>query len=381
MDPTNGCTSTSSAIVTQDTTHPAAATTSSVPANGLLSCTNTSVLLTGSSSTSGVTYSWTGPNGFTASTASATATSAGNYTVTVTNPTNGCATSVTAPAITQNTTVPGGVSATVNQKLTCNNASVTLTGNSTTSGVTYAWTGPNNFASSSRVTTTTAGGVYSLKATDPTNGCSFTTTITVQADVTPPQGVTATSDGSLTCTVGQVNLTGGSTTTGVNYSWTGPNGFFDPEQVTAVTDSGTYTLLVSNPANGCTKTATITVTADFTQCSAVVAKATTGHSSSLDMSTGSTSGAAGLTYKVYPNPVSTSAFVDLNSPERTHVSVEVYNTVGVREQVLFDGTVEAGTPYKWRLDASRLTAGIHYCIIRTKNKVYTSKLLISGERP
>jgi hypothetical protein len=96
---------------------------------------------------------------------------------------------------------------------------------------------------------------------------------------------------------------------------------------------------------------------------------------------GSTSGAAGFIYKIYPNPVNTTASVDLNSPERTHVSVEVYNSVGVREQVLFDGSVEAGTPYKWTLDASRLTAGVHYCIIRTKNKVYTSKLLISGERP
>jgi hypothetical protein len=290
---------------------------------------------------------------------------------------------VTAPAITQNTTVPGGVSATVNQQLTCNNASVKLTGNSTTTGVTYAWTGPNNFTSSSQVTTTTVGGTYSLTATDPTNGCSFTTAITVQSDVTPPQGVTVTSDGSLSCTVGQVDLTGHSTTTGVNYSWTGPNGFFDPEQVTAVTDSGTYTLLVSNPANGCTKTATITVTADFTACSMVVPKATTGHSATLDMPTGSgsTSGVAGLTYKIYPNPVNTTASVDLNSPEKTHVSVEVYNTVGVREQVLFDGSVEAGTPYKWTVDASRLTAGVHYCIIRTKNKVYTSKLLISGARP
>jgi hypothetical protein len=304
----------------------------------------------------------------------------GNYTVTVSNPNNGCSTSVTAPAITQNTTVPGGVSATVNQQLTCNNASVTLTGISTTTGVTYAWTGPNNFASSSRVTTTTAGGVYSLKATDPTNGCSFTTTITVQADVTPPQGVTATSDGSLTCTVGQVNLTGGSTTTGVNYSWTGPNGFFDPEQVTAVTDSGTYTLLVSNPANGCTATATITVTANFTGCSMVVAKPTTGHSATMDMSSGSASGVSGLTYKVYPNPMSTTALVNLSSPDRAHVSVEVYNSVGVRESVLFAGTVEAGTAYQWVLDASRLTAGVHYCMIRMNNKAYTSKLLITAGR-
>jgi hypothetical protein len=101
----------------------------------------------------------------------------------------------------------------------------------------------------------------------------------------------------------------------------------------------------------------------------------------MSTSAGNMPEAAGLTYKAYPNPVNKTAFIDLNSPQKTHVSVEVYNILGIREQILFDGNVEAATPYKWTLDASRLTAGVHYCIIRTDNKVYTSKLLISGGRP
>ena len=375
-----GCTTLNPTTITQDTAAPASV---SAGISGQLTCMNTSVTLTGSCPTSGVTYAWTGPNGFTASTASTTVSTPGNYVVTVTNPSNGCSTFVTAPAVTQNITVPGGVSASVSDRLTCNVPSVTLTGNSTTSGVTYAWSGPNGFSSSSRVTTTTAGGAYSLKATDPTNGCSFSTSITVQADVTPPAGVTAISAGNLSCTVGDVILTGSSTTPGVNYSWTGPNGFVDPEQTTDVTDSGTYTVLVTNPTNGCSATAIVAVTADFTECSMVLPKAITGQAATMVMPTGtdSTTGAAGLTYKVYPNPVNTTAFIDLNSPQKTHVSVEVYNSLGVREQILFEGIVEAGTPYKWTLDASRLTAGVHYCIIRTNKKVYTSKLLISGGRP
>jgi hypothetical protein len=367
----------------QDTAHPAAVATSSVPANGLLTCSNTSVALTASSSTSGVSYSWTGPNSFTASGASATVNTPGNYIVTVSNPNNGCSTSVTAPAITQNITVPGAVSASVSDRLTCNVPSVTLTRNSITSGVSYAWAGPNGFSASSRVTTATAGGTYSLRATDPTNGCSFTAAITVQADLAPPTGVTAVSAGNLSCTVGDVILTGNATTSGVNYSWTGPNGFIDPEQATDVTDSGTYTVLVTNPANGCSATATVAVTADFTECSMVIAKAIKGQAATMGTTTdtGSIAGAAGLTYKVYPNPVNTTAFIDLNSLQKAHVSVEVYNSLGVREQVLFDGNVEAGVPYEWTLDASRLTAGVHYCIIRTNKKIYTSKLLISGGRP
>jgi len=378
-DPANGCVSTSSAVVTQDTAHPAAAITSSIPANALLTCTNHSVALSGSSATSGVNYSWAGPSGFTASGANVTVTTAGNYTVTVTNPSNGCFTSTSAPAVTQNTNVPGGVSASVSDKLSCSTTSVTLTGSSTTTGVTYAWTGPNGFSATTPVTTTSAGGIYTLTATDPTNGCSFSNNITVQADTAHPAGVTATSDGSLDCTIPTVDLTGSSTTTGVTYSWAGPNGFFDPERVTSVSDSGTYFLTVANPANGCRTIASVTVTADFTECSLAAPKATTGHAASLDTPAGSAAGA--ITYKIYPNPVNTTAFVELNSPQRAHVSVEVYNSVGVREQVLFEGTVEAGTPYKWTLGVGRLTAGIHYCIIRTKDKVYTSKLLITAGRP
>lgn len=378
-DPANGCVSTSSAVVTQDTAHPAAAITSSIPANALLTCTNHSVALSGSSATSGVNYTWAGPSGFTATGANVTVTTAGNYTVTVTNPSNGCFTSTSAPAVTQNTNVPGGVSASVSDKLSCSTTSVTLTGSSTTSGVTYAWSGPNGFSATTPVITTSAGGIYTLTATDPVNGCSFNNNITVQADTAHPAGVTATSDGSLDCTIPTVGLTGSSTTTGVTYSWAGPNGFFDPERVTSVSDSGTYFLTVANPANGCRTIASITVTADFTECSLAAPKATTGHAASLDMPAGNTAGT--ITYKIYPNPVNTTAFVELNSPQRAQVSVEVYNSVGVREQVLFEGTVEAGTPYKWTLGASRLTAGIHYCIIRTKDKVYTSKLLITAGRP
>ena len=380
-DPTNGCTSTSSAVVTTDTAHPAAAITSSVPANALLTCSIKSVVLTGNSSTSGVSYSWAGPSGFTSTGASATVTTAGNYTVTVTNPNNGCSTSTSAPTVTQNTTVPGAVSASVTDKLTCNKTSVTLKGVSSTTGVTFAWTGPNGFTASTQNTDVTVGGSYTLTATDPSNGCSFSTPITVQVDQNHPGGVTATKDGSLNCDIASVNLMGASTATGVTYTWTGPNGFFDPEQNTSVTDSGTYFLTVSNPNNGCNTIASVAVTADFAACSMVVGKPINGQAAAPDASAGNANGSAGLTCKVYPNPVSTIALVNLTSPEKTQVTVEVYNSIGVREKVLFDGTVEAGTAYQWTLDASLLTAGIHYCIIRTKNKVYTSKLLITGGRP
>jgi len=369
-----GCFTASPTTVVQDTNRPSSVITSSVPANGQLTCSNSSVVLTGSSTTSGVTYSWTGPNGFMASGASATVTGIGNYTVTVINPNNGCSTSVTVPTVTQNTTVPSAVNATVNDRLTCNTTSVKITGSSTTTGVTYAWTGPGGFTSNLKETFVSIGGDYTVTATDPSNGCSFSRQITVQADQVHPQGVTVSSDGSLSCSAGSVTLTGGSSTSGVGYTWTGPNGFFDPEQITSVVDSGTYVLTVNSPGNGCKTTASIVVTANFTGCSAAARKAANGHAATLDASGGSVSG---LTYRVYPNPVSGIAVVELSVPASDHVSVEVYNGVGVREKILFDGNAEAGTPYRWTLNAGSLATGIHYCMIRTNNKAYVSKLLIN----
>jgi len=268
---TSGCAANSTVTVAQDTVKPAAVATISDPSNGRLTCSNNHVVLTGSSSTTGVTYSWTGPDGYTANGASATVTTAGNYTVTITNPNNGCSTSVTAAAVTQNVAIPQAVSASVSDKLTCRTASVKISGSSTTTGVTYAWTGPDGFASTSKETFVSVGGIYTLTATDPSNGCSFSRQITVQADQVHPQGVTVSSDGSLSCTVGSVTLTGGSTTPNVGYTWTGPNGFFDTEQITSIVDSGTYVLTVNNPGNGCNTTATINVIADFTGCSVVSA--------------------------------------------------------------------------------------------------------------
>ena len=76
----------------------------------------------------------------------ATINTAGIYTLTVTDPGNGCINSITVTVPT-NTTVPD-VSATETGTITCTNNTVTINANSTIAGVTYSWTGPG-FSSSS----------------------------------------------------------------------------------------------------------------------------------------------------------------------------------------------------------------------------------------
>ena len=383
-NPANGCITNVTTTVAQNAEAPAEVTISS-PGNIVLTCSNTSVVLTGNSSTSGVSYSWSGPGSSVAG-AIDTATVPGNYTLTVTNPVNGCFTLVTAPAIIQNTAIPGAVSASVSTTLSCNNSSVILTGSSTTSGVSYLWTGPSGFISTSRVTTATLGGTYTVTATDPSNGCSFSRSIVARTDTSHPAGVTATNDGPLTCFVTNVTLTGNSTTAGVNYTWTGPNGYFDPEQVsTAATDSGIYLLTVSNPGNGCISIATTTVAQDLSECGLAVARKTVTTSAAGLDAPGAPTGNEGpltrFTYKVYPNPVSATAFIEFRSPASARVTVEIYNSMGSREKILFNAAAEAGRTYQLTLDAAHLAAGIHYCLIRVNDKLYTGKLLVVPDRP
>jgi hypothetical protein len=279
-NPANGCTSTATASVTVNNTPPGATAT-----GGLVTCTTTSTTLTGGPA--GFNYAWTGPGGFTSAVQSPTGvTAAGVYTLRVTNPANGCTSTATA-SVTVNADVPGATA--TGGLVTCTTTSTTLTGGP--AGFNYAWTGPGGFTSAVQSPTgVTAAGVYTLRVTNPANGCTSTATASVTVNNTPP-GATATG-GLVTCTTTSTTLTGGPA--GFNYAWTGPGGFTSAVQSpTGVTAAGTYTLVVTNPANGCTSTATASVTVNNTPPGAT---ATGGLVTCTTTSTTLTGGPAGFNY-------------------------------------------------------------------------------------
>ncbi|MCB9326710.1 MAG: PKD domain-containing protein [Lewinellaceae bacterium] len=248
----NGCVSLATATVVLDETAPDASAT-----GGTLDCAVTSVQLMGSSTTQGASYSWSGPNNFMSSVQNPTASEAGTYTLTVTGP-NGCTSTATATvdanADLPNASASGGT-------IDCNNTSVQLPGNSTTPGVTYGWTGPDNFVSSEQNPTVTGAGTYTLTVTA-ANGCASTATAVVIEDTDVPD-VTATG-GTLDCNASNIQLMSGSSVTGCTFSWTGPNNFISSEQNPSVTTAGTYTVTCTAP-NGCSNTATATVEANADQ--------------------------------------------------------------------------------------------------------------------
>ena len=241
---TNGCTATATAMVTADGDLPNISAT-----GGELNCATTSVTLTGNSTTSDVTYLWTGPAGFTSTMQNVDVSAAGIYTLAVTAP-NGCQSTTQVNILTNNT--PPMVTATGGM-ISCTASSTTIMADGG-AGTTYAWTGPGGFTSTMQNPTVIAAGDYTVTATG-TNGCSTTAMASVTSDDQLPSVVAL--GGTLTCEQPSVILTSNSSDQ-VTYSWTGPSGFTSTMQNPVVMVPGDYILTVTAP-NGCSSTITVTV--------------------------------------------------------------------------------------------------------------------------
>lgn len=106
-------------------------------------------------------------------------------------------------------------------------------------------------------------GTYILTTTASAGGkfCTATDTIELVAG-TPPQATIAPGT-IITCNDPTVQLLGASNPPGLLFEWSGPNGFSSSEENPEADQPGVYTLVVTDPATGCTATATTLVAADF----------------------------------------------------------------------------------------------------------------------
>lgn len=179
---------------------------------------------------------------------------------TVTGDNGGC--SSTATVSIQVTPGPTSVTASTSGSITCLTNSVNLFGSTTSTNVSFAWYGPSSFTSSvQNPTAITAGGTYSFVVTDLNTGCSITATTAVVVNTTVPN-FTVTSSGNLGCNTTVTLNASSSTTTGINYSWSGPNSFTSTSQSPTVNVAGDYTVSAFDTNTGCSGTLTISVTSD-----------------------------------------------------------------------------------------------------------------------
>jgi hypothetical protein len=376
-NPVNGCTASASSTVTQNIAAPGGVTTTATPTTAQITCVYPSVLLTSGSTTPGVTYAWSGPGGFTASGASATATAPGVYTVSVTDPTNGCVTTLPG-TVTKNVSVPVGLSASPSDVISCFSPTIDLQGSSTTAGATFSWAGPGGYTASTAIAETSLPGNYTLTVTNPLNGCTASTGTTVTADTVSPANVTASNNGPLNCITTSVTLTSSTSTATNDFLWVTPDNNFISGATTVVTTPGIYTIVVTNDNNGCSSQATTTVLQNTTGCtgSSALTTTSTANAGRRSLQDATVDAVTGFQYKAYPNPFSSSAFVEFAAPTSSLVTVEIYSSYGYREKLLFNSVVNSNQAYKLELSATGISSGAHFCIIRNGAKVYSAKLIL-----
>ncbi len=77
-----------------------------------------------------------------------------------------------------------------------------------------------------------------------------------------------------------------------------------------------------------------------------------------------------------PNPVRDGARVAFTVAEAGTARVELYNMLGQRVQVLFDGTASAGTEQVLEMDASRLAAGVYVIRLQSRGEQLTQRVTV-----
>lgn len=253
-DTENNCSANAATTVIANLTLP---TASAGPAQSI-TCSQSNATLQGTgSSGNNFSYLWTATNGGNisvgANTLTPTVNAIGTYTLRVTNATNGC----TNTAATTVTGTAAPVLNTTSGAITCVAPTLTLAATTNASNPAFSWTGPNGFTSNVQSPVVNIAGAYNLQVTDAVTGCTSTATSAVAANNSLP-GAGATG-GALTCVVNSVTLVATTADTNAVFAWTGPNNFNSAIQNPVVNTEGTYSLVVTNPLNGCSSTATAPV--------------------------------------------------------------------------------------------------------------------------
>jgi gliding motility-associated-like protein len=168
---------------------------------------------------------------------------------------NGCSSNVLGPLSLVDPSSPAPPVITSNNPL-CAGQTLNLGATSTTNGVTYNWSGPNSFTSTTQNPTISNmqavnAGIYSVTAS--LNNCS-SAGATVNITVNPVPAAPTAGSNTPVCSGNNLNLTSSSTTSGVTYVWSGPNNFSSTQQnptIPNVTTAATGTYAVYATANNC----------------------------------------------------------------------------------------------------------------------------------
>lgn len=222
-----------------------------------LTCINNPTILAGSG---GGTYLWSNAtlgNNFSSS-QTPTVGFAGTYSLVVNN--GSCSSTPATVLVVTNTTPPNLPSTSVSNIINCINTTAVVSGTGTS--ITYSWSGPGIVSGgNTSAPTVSIGGTYNYTVTSTVNGCTATSNQVVVQNTTTSMALT-TSGAAINCTNNASSISGNQPT--YSYTWTAPaTGTIVSGQSTAtlnILGTGVYTLVATNPANGCNITTTIVPT-------------------------------------------------------------------------------------------------------------------------
>lgn len=140
---------------------------------------------------------------------------------------------------------------------TCTITQIQITPTVSPANVSVNWSGPGGFISTQQNPMVNSPGLYSVTITDPGSGCTASDVVVVLQNSIPPSAMAT--GGTLSCNQSSVTLQGSTNAPGAMFFWTGPNLFGSSLQNPVANGSGTYTLVVTDPANGCTSSDQATV--------------------------------------------------------------------------------------------------------------------------
>lgn len=252
----NGCQASGTLTLVPDATIPSVtitATSLTLTCNSAIESVSVNV-----SPSSDITYAWSPSPASGGSGTNPTFDASGTYTCVITNTVNSCATSVQV-TVSSNTVTPSAT-ITPSQTLTCATPSAAI---STTvnpaSGVTYSWSGPGVTGQSTSTVSVTQAGVYDVLITDAANGCTTTATSNVTSNIALPTITVSPTTTTITCSTTTISLNASSSST-LAPVWSIPTGTASNPVVANA--AGDYIVTVTDDANGCVASQTITISSD-----------------------------------------------------------------------------------------------------------------------
>lgn len=347
-------------------------------------------------------YSWNDPLNQT--TATADDLGAGDYTVTVTDA-NGCMANVMV-----NISEPPVLTANISSQSNYNGYGVSCNGGSdgwaeVTAGggvppYTYSWDDGNGQTTAKAENL--SAGTYEVTVTD-ANNCTATDEVTL----TEPDPLTIDAGPNQTVYYGyppaecaDISWSGaGGGVPPYNISW--DDGGAQSHQVCPGINTTVYTVTITD-ANGCVETDEVTICVIDVRCGKKLDKVEMCHVPDGDplntqticvslnavathLDHGDMLAACGTDHtcydldksapvahhaesepalKLYPNPFNNIAFVEFVNKIEGKVSIELFNAVGQRTKVLFDGETVSGEKHKFEIHSSEANKGMNLIVVR-----------------